>query len=570
MLRELSIKNFAIIDDLNICFSDGLTILSGETGAGKSIIINAVNLLLGSRATAKLIRTGADTAELEAIFQITPESQASKIIKENGYDPFEELLIRRIISRNDRHRIYINGRMATIQVLNSITQNLAGISGQHAHQGLLKEDRHLLILDRFGGMMPLRSKLSRCFHKTLPLIQKLKSLESLQNRQAEQIELLNFQKDEIEKASITRNEDTILEQEKIRLKNRKNLYQTVHETLEELYGREGAILERLTQIKKNLFKASRIDPELSSKAEAIADVTYRTEDIAEEFRDYLKTIEMDENRIEEVDERLDQLNRLKRKYGGSLESIALHLGSIDRNLSEIENLSGQIAETEAALSEHRKKMAQIAETLSTKRKQAAKIISRKVEKELAELKMPQTKFKVFVQPIPAGQDTNPHLTTGKSHITATGIDQATFMIAPNVGETLKPLASIASGGELSRVVLALKAIMADTESVETVIFDEVDAGIGGGEAEVVGQKIFKLSRYHQIICITHLPQIAKFGNHHLKISKRVSDGRTRTVITPLSEKERVKEIARMLGGLEITQTTLEHAREMLGIVDPIK
>jgi len=564
MLRELSIRNFAIIDDLQITFSEGLAILSGETGAGKSIIINAVNLLFGSRATAKLIRTGYETAELEALFQIKKQSPIAKIMNGKGYNPEEGLLIRRIISRKDRHRIYINGRLTTIGILNLITENLASISGQHAHQGLLKEDQQLAIIDQFGGLTAVRENVSGCFHEIVPLIRQLNDLKHKRDRQSEHIQLLEFQQKEIRQASVTLGEDTTLEQERARLKNSEALFQAVQGGIEMLYDSQGAVIDGLLTVKKDLDEASTLDPLLAPKAERIAEAAFHLEDVADELRSYLKNIQMDESRLDTVEERLDTLVKLKRKYGGSLEAVIFRMESIGHELSEMENLSENIVATENKLFELHGKLTQLTHKLSRDRKKTAKTLAQKVEKELTSLKMPHTKFKISFRTIPADEDGDPYLTIKEQTVFETGIDQVTFLIAPNVGEPLKPLSSIVSGGELSRVVLALKAILAETEAVETIVFDEVDAGIGGSVAEVVGKKLSSLARHHQIICITHLPQIAKFGNHHFRISKRVSDGRTSTTIKRLSETERVKEIARMLGGEKITRATLNHAHEMLG------
>ncbi|MBW1642306.1 MAG: DNA repair protein RecN [Deltaproteobacteria bacterium] len=563
MLQELTIRNFAIIDDLNISFPGDLTVLSGETGAGKSIILNAVNLLLGSRAKATLIRTGAEVAELEALFQIAPKSDVANIMEQHGYDASEGLLVRRLISRSDNNRIYINGRLSTMQILNSITENLASISGQHAHQGLLKEDQHLLILDQFGGLISLRAEVFQCFHEILPLIEKLHNLISTKEKQAERIELLEFQKKEITEASMALAEDVALEKELTILKNGEALYQTVNGSIEELYSAQGSIVERLVEVKKNLEKAGRIDSQLTLKAEGVAGVTFNLEDMVENLRTYLKTIQIDEKRLEAVEDRIDTLQRLKRKYGGSIEAVLKHLDSISRELFGIENISGTIADTEKELSMLHKKFVQLAETLSNKRKEKAEILAKKIVTELDSLEMSETRFQISLKNTPADEKSYSHLVANGNLLTETGLDRATFLIAPNIGEALKPLASIASGGELSRVVLAMKAILAETDSVETVVFDEVDAGIGGGVAEVVGKKLSSLADHHQVICITHLPQIAKFANQHFCISKSVSDGRTSTSINPLNEKDRLKEIARMLGGVEITQATLDHAREML-------
>jgi DNA repair protein RecN (Recombination protein N) len=563
MLQELFISNFAIIDDLRISFSGGLTILSGETGAGKSIIINAVNLLLGSRATAKLIRSGKETAELEALFHIKDQPGIVQIMKENGYDPSEGLLIRRIISRKDRHRIYINGRLSTIQLLNLITENLASISGQHVHQGLLKEEQQLVIIDQFGGLAPDRYYVYQCFHEIVPLIRHLNDLKAKKNRQAEHIQLLEFQKGEIQAAGLISGEDAALEQERIRLKNSESLFQTAWDSIETLYDSQGAVVEQLSMIKKSLEKAALMDPLLVSSAKRIDDIAYNVEDITEELRIYLKKIKMDENRLEVVEDRLDIINKLSRKYGGSLDAVFLRLESIEKELLSMEGLTDDISDAEKRLSSLHNKLVEAATKLSEKRKKVAVVLAKKVENELASLKMPQTQFKISFRTTPADSSNDPYLTIEKNVVYETGIDQAVFLIAPNVGEPLKPLSSIVSGGELSRVVLAIKAILAQTESVETIVFDEVDAGIGGGVAEVVGRKLAALARHHQIICITHLPQIAKFGDHHFSISKHVSGGRTKTSINCLSGSERINEIARMLGGEKITKATLDHAQEML-------
>jgi DNA repair protein RecN (Recombination protein N) len=563
MLKELSIRNFAIIDDLHIRFSDGLTILSGETGAGKSIILNAVNLLMGSRAATDLVRSGAESAELEALFEIAPASRVAQIMSEHGYDPSEGLLVRRIIARNDANRVYLNDRLATIQLLNSITENLASISGQHAHQLLLKEEQHLLILDQFGGLLPLREAVGTCFQKMQILLKKLKELEIIKDRQAEHMELLIFQHKEITTANPIITEDKTLEQERRRLKNAEALYQTVYNSIETLYSAPGSVMEKMTAVHKELDKISRIDEQLSSETQSLSDATYQIEDLIENLRSYLNSIQMDDQQLEAVEERLDTLNKLKRKYGGSLDAVIAKSKSIKQELAGVENIAEQIHTTEIEVNKLYRQLKDLVLKLAGKRKKAAKDFAKKVMAQLTTLKMAKTKFRVALQCMPADEKTDPYLMVDDHMIIETGIDRATFLIAPNVGEALKALASIASGGELSRVILALKALLAKSDSVETVVFDEVDAGIGGGIAEAVGKKLADLAKHHQVICITHLPQIAKFGKQHFRISKKVSSGRTQTTIQLLNDEDRYKEIARMLGGEKITQMTLAHARELL-------
>ncbi|MBW1775984.1 MAG: DNA repair protein RecN [Deltaproteobacteria bacterium] len=563
MLTELFIKNFAIIDDLHIRFEDGLTVLTGETGAGKSIIVQAFNLILGNRATAKMIRSGAETAELEALFHVLPDSDLARRVAAAGYDISEGLLIKRVISQNDRHRTYINGHIATVQVLSAITENLANISGQFASQGLLKEEQQLEALDRFGGLADLRKETAARYQEVLPLIDQLSRLEEKQQHQAEHMELLRFQKTEIAGASPIPGEDAELEQEKQRLKNAEFLYQAVYEGIEALYGAPGAATERLMEVQKGLEQACRIDGSLRERVQGIADAVFRLEDTVAGLREYLKGIQMDEGRLEAVESRLDVLNKLKRKYGPDLNAVLSRLNAIETELAGIEDLPERIQQTKDRLSALHTALTGAAGALSEKRTQASRRLSRAMETELASLRMGKTRFDVAFSRFPAGRETSPFLMMDGVGIQETGIDRITFMIAPNVGEALKPLSQIASGGELSRVVLALKALLAQTDSLETLVFDEVDAGIGGGVAETVGKKLHALSRFHQVICITHLPQIAVYGDHHFRIEKTVSRGRTRTVLAPLDKAARVLEIARMLGGEKITPTTLDHAREMM-------
>jgi len=563
MLRELTIRNFAIIDDLTMEFPAGLTVLSGETGAGKSILINAVNLLLGSRASSELVRSGSDTAQLEAFFEIGPLNPVAGTMQRRGYDPGEGLLVRRRISRSGSNRIYINGNLATVQILNEITETLASISSQHAHQNLLRDDQHLWILDQFGGLLPLRTEVEIIYEQIRPLLEKRDRLRDAQQNRTERLELLHFQQQEIETAALQPEEDLQLEEERARLKNSEFLLQTVFAALDVIYSQQDSVVERLGEIARNLEKAGQLDAALVEPTQRLQDARFQLEDLTTELRGYMQSLDRDESRLEAVEERLDAVNKLKRKYGGSIESVFDHLQTVKKELAAVETTDEEIAAVDRQLEELSGRLKTQASTLSEQRRKTAGALAEKIAAELAGLNMPQTRFEVVLEPIAAERDSPTLLTTGDRLITAAGMDRARFRIAPNVGEDLKPLASIASGGELSRVVLAIKAILAQTEAVETVIFDEVDAGIGGSTAEVVGRKLAELARYHQVVCITHLPQIAKFGRHHYRIAKAVEKGRTRTTITLLDDDGRIEELARMLGGVDITPTTLEHARELL-------
>jgi DNA repair protein RecN (Recombination protein N) len=563
MLQELTIRNFAIIEDMKISFSKGLTVLTGETGAGKSIIISAVNLLLGSRASTALIRSGAEAAELEALFLVFSGTRTAEIMNAYDLDFSEGLFIRRIISQNDKHRIYINGRIATTQMLGAVTENLASISGQHAHQGLLNEDLHLLTIDRFGGLMPLRQKVSTCYHEMLPLIKHLKNLQDLQGRRQEEISLLEFQKEEINAVSPVLGEDETLGKERSRLKHAETLYQIVIEGIQKLYSDQGSATELLTTVHKLLLRAGQIDSDLAPTINRLNDLVFQLEDVVDSLNGYADRIQTDAGQLETIASRLDSLNRLKRKYGGSLATVISQKEHIEKELAGLENVVDDIQRTQQLLNTYQAEISYLSQTLSENRIKIAKEFADKVKNELADLKMTDATFEVLFKKKKTGEAAMPYLKIGDGFVDETGIDQVMFMIAPNAGEPLKPLTKIASGGELSRVMLALMAILAETESVGMVVFDEVDAGIGGVVAEMVGKKIKLLSKYRQVICITHLPQIAKFGDHHYRIIKQIANGRTLTSLCPLDDDARVQEIARMLGGATMTQTTLDHARELL-------
>ncbi len=563
MLQELSIRQFAIIDDIRIVFERGLTVLSGETGAGKSIIINAVNLLLGSRASEKMIRTGAETAEVEALFRVEPDSLVARSMAAHGFSVSEGLLIRRIISRSDRHRVYINDRLSTMQVLKSLTQHMASISGQHAHQGLLREDQQLLILDQIGGLLPLRKKVHESFHRLLPSIQEYQKLIERKDRQQDQLELLRFQQQEIQTAHITVGEDVELEQEIARLKNAEMLLDVVHSSIHSLYSASGAVVERIMEVGKRLAQASRIDAGLETPSEALSESAYKIEDVVASLRAHMVGIQVDEGRLEAAEARMDFLIRLKRKYGKTLQDVLEKHAAIEQALAKVENLSGELSASHKTLVGLQAQTGALCQALSEKRHAVAQDLSQVAEVELATLKMNQTRFQVSLIPVVSNSESDPFLLFGDKLITETGFETARFLIAPNIGEALKPMSDIASGGELSRIVLALKAILAQTDVVETVIFDEVDAGIGGTVAEMVGNKLAKLSRFHQVICITHLPQIARFGDHQFRISKQIVNQRTTTTIHKLTHDERIKEIARMMAGENVTAKTLAHASEMM-------
>lgn len=563
MLNELSIKNFAIIDDLKISFPSGFSVLTGETGTGKSIIMEAVNLLLGSRASADLVRSGCESAELEAFFDIDAQSKTARLLEDQGMDASDGLILRRVISGSGKSRIFINSRQSTIELLKQITQDLAGISSQHAHQGLLREDNHLEILDEFAGTTGLKNEIRSLYTLILPLKKKIRDLKTTLDRKRKEQDLILFQIDEISDAAILPNEDETLDKKRQTLLNASRTFETINRSLHEIHDREGSIIEKLSFLKNELEKAGATDEILKAIADKLSGTLYDLEDMTRELRHASSAIDLDPASLEIADQRRDKISKLKRKYGGSLEALFQIYEDMQQQLVMTSDTEKEIAAHEKEVNAFIKTIGVKALELSGLRKAAGETLSRLAADELNSLEMGKAKFEVsfFRQAVKDEEDI---AAPEGEKIGPDGMDKVVFLLSPNPGEPLKPLAKIASGGELSRIVLALKAVLSRTKSLETLIFDEVDAGIGGATSEKVGMKLKQLSLNHQVICITHLAQIAKYAAHQFRIYKEVIEGRTFTVIVPLEkETERIEEIARMIGGTTITPATLSHARELL-------
>ncbi len=563
MLSNLAIKNFAIIDDLRISFTDEFSVLTGETGAGKSIIIEAVNLLLGSRASSDLVRNGCEQAELEAFFDIDEDSLAATIMADQGMDATDGLIIRRVVSASGKSRVFINSRQSTLDLLKKITQDLAGISSQHAHQGLLKEENHLDILDEFAGTDDLKNKVKSLFQKLLPLNTRIVELkQKLENNQKEQ-DFLQFQVDEIQQADIQPDEDQVLEKKRTILLNANKIFETLNRSIHDIHDKEGSMVENLSALSHEMQRFSESDDRLEIMSEKISSILYDLQDATQELRDLSSTIDLDPTSLEMTAQRLDTISRLKRKYGGSLDALFEEYASLEGKLVETTQIDEQIIECEQQSKTYLDQLRKDARQLSDLRQMAAKKMSQLAQKELEALEMGKTRFEVQFS-VKSSTGSGEISSENGELIGPTGLDNICFLLSPNPGEPLKSLVKIASGGELSRIVLALKAVLSKKKSLETLVFDEVDAGIGGATSERVGLKLKQLSKKHQVICITHLAQIAKYGTRQFRISKQVADGRTFTRIIPLEdENARVEEIARMIGGTTITDATLTHARELL-------
>jgi len=555
MLKELNIRNFAIIDELQVTFAGGLNIISGETGAGKSILIGAVGLLLGDRANADMIRSFEDAAVVEALFDVGGQRKLSRAINEMGFGDGEEIVVRRVISRSGKNRVYINGALASLSSLAALGESLINICGQHEHQLILDPESHTDILDEFGGLLGLRSSYREAYDRYRSLLERRRALEELRRKKEEREDLLRFQSGEISAAGIRPGEDAALAEEKKILANVQKLRDFASAAYETLYGKSGSVLAELRGAAAAVREIGKIDASLGLAGEDLDELYYRLEDAALVLRDYRTRLSFEPARLEEVEERLEILGRLKRKYGGTLDAVLKRLAEAEEELANIASLEDQTETLAKEIAREKETVLKAAGELSAQRRAAAAALKAAVETEIGTLGMANARFAAVFSDPPAGG--------GDEQLNEKGADDLEFYLSANVGEEMKPLRGIASGGELSRIMLALKKVLARTGSVGTIVFDEVDSGIGGATAEIVGQKLREVSRHHQILCITHLPQIACRGDRHYLVAKRVAGERTNTSVALLGEEGRLEEIARMLGGVEMTEKTRAHAREML-------
>ena len=557
MLTELNIRNFAIIDALNIAFSEGFNVISGETGAGKSIIIGAVSLLLGDRASADMIRTDEDAAVVEALFDLRENPALRTKLGELGLDARDELTIRRVISRSGKNRVYINGSPATLGILSAVGESLMNICGQHEHQALLNTDHHIDILDEFADLLPLRADYADAFRRVQALRERRRSLAGLREKRAEREDYLRFQLREIAAVGPSAGEDAALLDEKKRLNNVQKLMDNAVHAHDRLYGKSGCILEELKRTITEIREIKEIDSQLKLQEQDLDTLYFQLEDAAFTLRDYTRRLSFDPDRLALIDDRIEVLGRLKRKHGGTIEAVLTRQAAMETELAEIGGADEEMERVSADLDVQTGVMSEKALTLSQKRREKAVLLEKAIEEEIRALNMAAARFQVRFKEMNGAQGDAP------DRFTERGRDDVEFYLSTNVGEALKPLNRIASGGELSRIILAMKKVLARSGSVSTIIFDEVDSGIGGATAEIVGEKLKEVALHHQVLCITHLPQIACFGDRHYRVVKRVSDGKANTCMEILSDQERLDEITRMLGGVELTRKTRDHAREML-------
>jgi DNA repair protein RecN (Recombination protein N) len=560
MLTELRIRNFAVIEEAAVTFGPGLNVLSGETGAGKTIIMTALGLLIGGRASPDLIRAGAKEAVVEGIFEFEGEAPPPGAAEWLNEDNPRELLVRRVIAESGRARVSINDNLATVQALARIGDALVQIYGQHEQQALLQRDNHLAILDRHASLETAATEYRELYDEIQTLDAQRAELAQRERERADRLEIARFRLNELERANLTPGEDAQLAEERLVVANAAKLAEAVDVVEQMLYAAEGAAVDAVGKAGARLADAAALDPRLKEPLELILAARTNLEEAAHALRAYAARIEADPARLEQLETRLNELTRLKRKYGGTIEA-ALELLERSRNeIAELEALSESRAEIEAKRDRLIAALADRARRLSAIRSSSGAQLARQMNAELKTLGMRSATFETRIAQLAGNAGS---LSYDGSGLGPTGSDLIEFYLAPNLGQPPLPLMRIASGGELSRVMLALKRLEARRRGVATLIFDEVDAGIGGAVAEIVGRKLKQLARFHQILCVTHLAQIAAFGDSHFVVEKEERRGATRSRVTTLASNDRPAEIARMLGGDETNEKFLRAAHELI-------
>jgi DNA repair protein RecN (Recombination protein N) len=554
MLTELRISNFALFDQLHLEFPNGFLALTGETGGGKSLLVDALVLLTGGRASAEHIRSDAKEATLEAGFSIARNLSLVRYLRERDFLPpdDQELIIRRVLTRSGKNKTYVNGSLAPLQVVQDIARWLIDIHSQHDQQSLLALSAQLEVLDGFGETKDLRNRYTKAY---LHWKEKERELSNILTRQVEQKgrqEFLEYQLQELESANLLEGEEEALHQEYQRLKHAGRIGELTNGAYQILYEGEEAVLGNLRSILQSINELAEIDPTVESWVRLGESASISLQELTEELRKYREELDYDPSRFADIDDRLAQIQRLKRKYHSTVEQLIEQKHSLQKELEGFSNIQGQIEGLNQEVSDARRVMEKLGKELSQKRREAAKRFEQKIQGEFSALRMEQVRFQVTI-------DTLSEIDI----VGVTGMDKVEFVLSANPGEPLQPLAKVASGGELSRIMLAIKSVLAEADEVSVLIFDEVDTGIGGPVAAVVGERLRTLAHYHQVFCITHLPQIASQASTHYLIEKEVKNKKTVTGVRMLKDMERQHEIARMLGGLEITKSTRETATEML-------
>ncbi|WP_054024299.1 DNA repair protein RecN [Bacillus sp. FJAT-28004] len=563
MLCELSIRNLAVIEEVNVTFHHGFHVLTGETGAGKSILIDALSLLVGGRGSADMVRYGCDKAEMEALFDLPGNHPVWVVLNKLGVHASceEMLVIRRELTSNGKSSSRVNGQLVTMTMLREIGECLVNIHGQHEHQSLLRTEQHLEWLDLFAGDLLIeRKQIYRSIFSQLQQARaSLRELENSTRHNVQMLDLYRFQIEEITNAQLKPMEDELLAEQRRKLMYAGKRMDAVSEAYSLLYGGKG--LDMVSKAVAKLIDIQTYDAaKLNPLLEQLQSAFYQAEDAAFQLRDYRDGIESDPDQLSQVEDRLDLINSMKRKYGETIPDILAYLERTIVDRDKIENRDQLLEELKAEEIKLYDQALILAQELSQLREHAATKLSEAIENELGQLQMPSAKFRVQIDTTVGGSGETKQI---RLHIN--GMDEAIFMLSTNPGEPLKQLSKIASGGEMSRIMLALKSIFAEIDQVPVLIFDEVDTGVSGRAAQAIAEKMSQLASKCQVFSITHLPQVACMADHHYEIRKQVIGLRTSTSVSELLDSVRIEELARMLGGVEVTEKTRNHAQEMLDL-----
>ncbi|EMV4278724.1 DNA repair protein RecN [Listeria monocytogenes] len=560
MLQEMTIKNFAIIESLSLTFQEGMTVLTGETGAGKSIIIDALGLLVGGRGSADFIRHGEERLELQGLFALAEDNLACRnALIENGIDASDDMVVlERSLFRSGKNSCRINGKLVTTVLLRQIGSKLIDIHSQHEHQELMNEEFHLSLLDRFASykIKPALTKYQTNFKEYQTIEKEWQNWTKNERELAQRLDMLRFQQQEIENANLQAGEeDRLLEQKNI-LANFEKLNENLQGAYAAIQGEPGG-LEFVGEAMRQMETAASIHTDYKAVSEAISSSYYMLEDSMSQIRQSLDQLEFQPEELNQIESRLNDLNQLKRKYGKTIEDIIQYEQEISSEMEKLTDSESHVGHLETKLATLKTELTKQAATLTDIRKKAAVTLEKQIKQELNQLYMEKAIFSVRFE-------------ANKMELTELGQDSVVFYMSTNPGEPLKPLAKIASGGELSRMMLALKTIFSRHQGITSIIFDEVDTGVSGRVGQAIAEKIYAVSVGSQVLCISHLPQVAAMANHHYYITKKVQNKRTTTSVTVLKGVEKVEEISRMIAGIEVTELTKQHAKEMIEQAGKVK
>ncbi|WP_353855289.1 DNA repair protein RecN [Bacillus sp. Bos-x628] len=574
MLAELTIKNFAIIEELTVSFEKGLTVLTGETGAGKSIMIDAVSLLVGGRGSSEFVRYGEKKAELEGLFLVPEHHPVFALCEEQGIEAADGMIIlHRDINSNGKSICRINGKLVTISLLREVGRLLLDIHGQHDNQLLMEDENHLHLLDQFGEeeIAPALSQYREVYDQYIKTANKLKKLSENEQEMVQRLDLLQFQFKEIEAAQLEPGEDEKLQEERHQISNYEKIYSSLQNAYNALRNEQGG-LDWVGMASSELEQVSNINDDLKKLSEQVSNSYYLLEDSTFQMRGLLDQLEFDPARLDFIESRLNEMKQLKRKYGSTVEEILEYAAKIEEEIDHIQNRDSHLQTLKNKLDAISRDALLEALNVSELRKKWAKKLAKHIQAELKDLYMEKSSFDTdfAIRYAPFGSSDCPFLDGKPVQLGKNGIDQVQFVISTNPGEPMKSLSKVASGGEISRVMLAVKSIFSAKQDVTSIIFDEVDTGVSGRVAQAIAEKIHKVAAGSQVLCITHLPQVAAMADTHLFISKRSKAGRTLTSVKPLSHEEKINEIGRMIAGVEVTELTKQHAKELLHQANNVK